>query len=881
MLSLLLLNIGSATAQMPVTAHPHPPGYTFQQTRYKNDLCIDTASRVWVGFRDIGVGMYDGSAWTVYDSLINGIPSNNVLAVDNDGNNQVWIGTTLGAARFNGLGWNNYTTVNSGLPANKINSVLCASNEVWFGTDAGAAQFDGLNWTVFDVSGSGLINDTVWCMVQDAAGGVWFGTSRGVSRYYNNGWTSYDSLNSMMPSARVYDVESDPDGNTWIASTDKFRIDAAGQVNSVLDDLYMDELPLTLKAHDYCRDPAGRVQFLLSTNNYLMRFNNSAYEFMEMPPFNPGAWSAGVVLESDANNNMWMMFRYDAGSSTIYSFDINSYQPVEPDNWQYNTDNYRNLDINDVKALMLTGGDMHWDLTSSKYEVPKNSGKHSVYASAFWIGGMDASGQLHVAGQTYRQTGLDFWPGPISGISIPFDSVSCFSKFNKVWKVNKWEVEAFKHQFALGNVANGTYAIPRYILYWPARGNYFVTEDKAPFFDNNNDSLYNPYDGDYPLIKGDQMLFWMFNDSLANHTASDGPNMGVEVQASAYAYACPGIADSNAVLNTTTLYHYKILNRSQHDYANVYLGLWCDTDLGYVTDDYIGCDTTLASGFTYNGDNFDDGIGGYGLNPPMQNVTILNGPLADPGDGLDNDLDGTVDESGERTTMNHFHTFYGFGIYEIPQSDQDFYKYLRSFWLDSTHVTYGGWAGSGGTIPTNFIFSGTPYDTGWTEINVGNPAEDRRFLLSSGPVSLPAGGTLELDFAYVFTRDSLNPNGLTTSIARNRADVQRVHSWFDNDNFPSCLQYVTGLEIVSPIQEPRLIIYPNPAAEWITIDWTSLTEDEKSAYRIMNTAGQTVRTGILSSAPSQFRINGLPAGVYTFLLYNKGGFRQARFVKME
>ena len=92
---------------------------------------------------------------------------------------------------------------------------------------------------VFNVAGSGLINDTVWCMVQDASGGTWFGTSRGVSRFYNNTWTSFDSLNSIIPSARVYDLEADPYGNVWIASTDKFRIDATGQVTNVMDDLYM------------------------------------------------------------------------------------------------------------------------------------------------------------------------------------------------------------------------------------------------------------------------------------------------------------------------------------------------------------------------------------------------------------------------------------------------------------------------------------------------------------------------------------------------------------------------------------------------------------------------------------------------------------------
>src|SRR4030095_6460213 len=205
--------------------------------------------------------------------------------------------------------------------------------------------------------------------------------------------------------------------------------------------------------------------------------------------------------------------------------------------------------INDVRALMLNRGDMFWDLDQSAYEVPKGSGKHASYAAALWIGGLDASGNLHLAAQNYRQTGDDFWPGPISGITQPFDSVSC-AYYDRMYSVFKWQVEAFKTNFLNGSVSNGTYSVPEELLTWPAKGNDGITDDKAPFVDFNNDNLYDPYDGDYPLIKGDQMIFWMFNDSLAVHSLPSIPGLtlGVEVHASAYAYSCPGIADSNQVI---------------------------------------------------------------------------------------------------------------------------------------------------------------------------------------------------------------------------------------------------------------------------------------------------------------------------------------------
>ena len=63
---------------------------------------------------------------------------------------------------------------------------------------------------------------------------------------------------------------------------------------------------------------------------------------------------------------------------------------------------------------------MWWDLVgNAEYEVPKGSGKNSLFAGAIWIGGKDAAGNLKVAAQTYRQSGSDFWPGPVDTRMLP------------------------------------------------------------------------------------------------------------------------------------------------------------------------------------------------------------------------------------------------------------------------------------------------------------------------------------------------------------------------------------------------------------------------------------------------------------------------------
>ena len=51
---------------------------------------------------------------------------------------------------------------------------------------------------------------------------------------------------------------------------------------------------------------------------------------------------------------------------------------------------------------------------------------------------------------------------------------------------------------------------------------------------------------------------------------------------------------------------YKLINRSDTNYHDVYLGSWVDFDLGYPYDDLIGCDSVLGAFYIYNGDTWAD-----------------------------------------------------------------------------------------------------------------------------------------------------------------------------------------------------------------------------------------------------------------------------------
>ena len=92
-----------------------------------------------------------------------------------------------------------------------------------------------------------------------------------------------------------------------------------------------------------------------------------------------------------------------------------------------------------------------------------------------------------------------------------------------------------------------------------------------------------------------------------------------------------------------TFYNYKMINRSTSVLNNTYFGQWVDPDLGNYQDDYVGCDVSLGLGYCYNGDADDDGAYGYNYDsdypPPAIGVDFFRGPLADIGDGFDNEDD--------------------------------------------------------------------------------------------------------------------------------------------------------------------------------------------------------------------------------------------------
>ncbi|GAA4463214.1 hypothetical protein GCM10023093_11200 [Nemorincola caseinilytica] len=416
------------------------------------------------------------------------------------------------------------------------------------------------------------------------------------------------------------------------------------------------------------------------------------------------------------------------------------------------------LDINNVRARLMTGGDMWWNngAGNAAYEIPKGSGRHSQFAASCWIGGYDKQGQLKVAAQTYRQDGNDYWPGALDDQG-KITSESC-QVWDHFWKVDRSTINRFKQAYKIGaDIKASDYEV---INTWPAVGNNNVVGNGgkitlnpvntyAPFIDVNGDGRYQPEEGEYPDIKGDQYIWWVFNDAGNVKQQSLTAAMGIEVQTSGFAYA------TQDFLNNATFYNYRVINRGTLTIDSTYIAVWDDADLGYYMDDFIGCDTARGLGILYNGSNNDGQIAGnpansYGLNPPQIALDYFQGPKRP--------IKINGKDTIEQLKMTNF-TYYNNdpSIIGNPTNGIQIYYYMTGSIRNGQRFSYDytGPAvpskGYGAGPVSNYVFWGDPSDnTQWSECACGNNPGDRRFVFSSGPFQLIPGAINDITFGTVW-----------------------------------------------------------------------------------------------------------------------------------
>ena len=471
-------------------------------------------------------------------------------------------------------------------------------------------------------------------------------------------------------------------------------------------------------------------------------------------------------------------------------------------------------EINNVRARLSTGGDVWWNRADGLYIVPKPApGQRPVsalFAGGVWVGGIDRAGNYKLAGVTYRSltANFDWYPGPLDGVGKT-EKALCAS-WDRFFIVSAFNINTHIFAFERARSEQRPYdcdSIPASVKYWPGRGNpywreryNFALPDQTlgAFWDENEDGIYDPCDGDFPNIEirdcgpenrtkakelvPDEMHFWIYNDNGGPHRLTAGGAIQMEVQVQAFAYA------TNDEVNDMTFQRYKLINKANEDLVDCYFAMWVDPDLGCSTDDYIGCDVGRSLAYTYNEDAVDGengancpgGVNTYGSKVPIIATDYFRGPrgpkvfVRNPTTGVIlKDANGNpvlrdpTPRTGEVDTLVElgmtsfmYSNRSGAGspapqTTDPAQNDLQFYNIMRGLWKGGEPVTFGASGFNPGSSDTvKYVFPGNPNNpTAWSMCTAGLPNGDRRTIQATGPLLLQPGATNELIIGVVFVPD--------------------------------------------------------------------------------------------------------------------------------
>ncbi len=881
----------------------------------ETSLAIDKFGNKWIGFTSslanspAAVARYDKTTgfWSYYNATNTpAIPNNRVNAIACDTSGNVYIGTNAGLVKFDGSGWNCYTTAN-GLPSNTILSIECVFNHVYIGTYSGLTRLTNGTFFNYNTSNGLLSNDTITCIRSQSPTQLWLGNYNRIIEFNINSnftFSSYNVHSIPFTTNKINCIYVDNIGKKWLGTASKGLVEYDNLNFSLATNTYSEMIgaftPST-NCLDIAKGPSGGPIVLTNCAAYTTPSGNSTSCLLELLPnkdykvyyVSDNNYTIGDFIETDPNGEIFVGNRNLVHMGNflkfMFSFKPWLYNPhMQGPGFGVNNKNFKFLDINRVRAGIANRGDMFWDLggtANARYEVPKGSGSHSAFCKALWIGGLDASNQLHIASQTYRQNGSDFWPGPLDTINALIDSTTLVN-YDKIWKISYNDINDFITNFQNGNIANNTYTPTIDIITWPAKGSGNYSRNLAPFVDVNNNGIYDPLTGgDYPRIKGDQTLYFIFNDAYGAHSETWGAKLGVEVHCMAYAYGCPNFINGRNELAYTTFYNYRIINRSNNNYHHMKIGLLDEGDLGNYTDDRIGCDVGNNIGFMYNGDGVDEnvsGANGYGNYPPAIGGKILKGPPAPQNDGYDNNNNGIIDELNEECLMNQF-AYYNNNIGSFnttthpPRSPYQYFNYIDGRWRDSSNFTCGNY-GFGGTVPTKFIYPWVSYSGNPCALWADNqaPAGDRRHISSAGPFNLSAKQQVEFEFAQIWAVDSSSTGNVLGSINKLISNAQLINAFYQSGVQSTCLPNMAiGMNEITPAIKASL--YPNPAQQQLTID---ISETETTSIVITNLLGQTVFSKTYyGERQLKADISYLNAGIYIVNLQQAQGRLSLKFIK--
>lgn len=401
-----------------------------------------------------------------------------------------------------------------------------------------------------------------------------------------------------------------------------------------------------------------------------------------------------------------------------------------------------------------------------------------LYAGGLWIGAVDsATGQTRV---TISEYSTEYVPGPMEGGTFLSDRPEF-----KVYKL-------YRDSLA----GNPNQAYEDYLEYAIGQGAPWDTTAAGEII---------------PKMIGDQMLWSVCNDADAtSHTMDAGSTapLGLEVKQNVFAFSQTG------ALGNIVILQFQIFNKGGNTLQDAYFSIWTDPDLGGSGDDYVGCDTILSVGYIYNADEDDQQ---YGATTPCLGVDFFQGPLIETGNPSDYGLMWGDTLWGYRNMgMTSFNKY-------INGTDPDNFTQAYNYMRGLTR-TGGPYIFEGDTL--TYALTGDPV-AGTGDLDIA-PA-DRRFMMSTGPITFRPGDSTEIYAAII--------------VGQGANEINSIEVMKQLDDFAQQL-YENGFNPPRAPAKPVVTaaVLPNE----VTLSWTDTSEVDPGDYDF---EGYTVWQGESKTGP--------------------------------
>ncbi len=398
----------------------------------------------------------------------------------------------------------------------------------------------------------------------------------------------------------------------------------------------------------------------------------------------------------------------------------------------------------------------------------------------------------------------DFVAGPLGEKR---DSIYT-KKYDRVWKITKAQIKAHQKDWSQPG-----YVMPEVIANWPAHGKVQNGEYGflAPFVDYNANSLYEPQKGDHPYLKGEEMVYFIFNGyhgpQATKMTSGKTDSLKLEIHGMLY-----HTGKQNSVLDSAFFVEYKVINRGLTAVTDLLNALEGELNAGAKAPfDYQACDSALQVAYSYTADSSSilASAPKYAsfitpLNQLMSSHLTLNYQLQT----LHADWDPAFRPQND---------FEYFALFNQEAFGLRSYYELKIESKTNLNVIGDGWSSNADLPDTRYQYN-DQYNWYQAKRSAFNRL-DHRSLVVNEPYNLAPGASMCLAYAF---HGATSEDSSFAAIKQGKKQTAQLRAYYQSQLADCWQQVYLGNRLESP--SPSLEIYPNPARNMLNL---ALADGEK------------------------------------------------------